>query len=85
MTTACPPKGSPTVKSMRHELGNDSFFDNGVYVVSGHCIVSFTCLLIFIGCLSCPITTFLQAVIQVKLDSYSGVTTVKLTTKNKGS
>ena len=67
------------------ELGNDSFFDNGVYVVSGHCIVSFTCLLIFIGCLTCPITTFLQADIQVKLDSYSGVTTVKLTTKNKGN
>ena len=70
------------------ELENYSFFDNGIYVVtekSGHCIVSFTCLLILIGCLSCPITTLLQADIQVKLDSYSGVTAVKLTTKNKGS
>ena len=63
------------------ELENYSFFVNGVYVVTekwGHCMVSFTCL-------TCSITTFLQADIQVKMDSYSGVTTVKLTTKNKGS
>ena len=70
------------------EMGNYSFFDNGIYVVtekSGDCIVSLTCSLIFIGCSTCPITTFFQADIQVKLDSYSGVTRVKLTTKNKGS